>query len=180
MVPALRVSVFLGLSLDGYLAREDHSLDWLSTVQTDPPEDTGYSSLMASVDVMVLGRTTHDVVTTFPEWPFTGKRVVVLTSRPLLARHGEETFDGELSDLVQQIRLAGHHHIYLDGGHVVRQALQAGVVTHLTLSWLPIMLGSGIALFSRTLTEQQWQLTSSQAFPSGLVQASYIVAAHPR
>lgn len=168
-----RVSVFLGLSLDGYLAREDHGLDWLDLVRTDPPEDTGYVDLMASVDTLVIGRSTYDAVIGFPEWPFSGKRVVVLTRRPLAARHDEETFQGDLTHLLERLAHDGRRHVYLDGGDVVRQGLRAGVISDLTLSWLPIVLGSGIALFERGLPESIWQHAGSRAFPSGLVQATY-------
>lgn len=168
-----RVSVFLGLSLDGYLARDDHGLDWLQIVQTDPPEDTGHVHLMASVDALVIGRSTYDVVTSFPTWPFTGKRVVVLTRRPLDARHGEEAAQGDLTALLERLARDGVRHVYLDGGDVVRQGLRAGVVSDLTLSWVPIVLGSGVALFERGLPERVWRLAGSRAFPSGLMQATY-------
>ncbi|SMB97115.1 dihydrofolate reductase family protein [Deinococcus hopiensis] len=168
-----RVTVFLGLSLDGYLAREDHTLDWLSLVQTDPPEDTGYTTLMSSIDVLVMGRQTYDVALTFPSWPFVGKRVVVLTHRRLEPEHGEEAFEGPLEYLIERLGREGHQHVYLDGGNVVRQGLQRGLVSDLTLSWVPVILGSGIALFDRGLPEQRWTLTNSRVFPSGLFQATY-------
>ena len=82
-----RVSVFLAVSLDGYLAREDGSLDWLSLVQTDPAEDTGYAAFMASVDALLVGRHTYETALTIDPWPYAGKRVVVLTSQPTLARY---------------------------------------------------------------------------------------------
>lgn len=173
MTTPLRVSVFLGLSLDGYIARDDHGLDWLGLVHTDPPEDTGYAALMASVDTLVVGRSTYDTALAFPEWPFGGKRVVVLTRRPLEPRHGEEAHEGSLADLVGRLANEGHRHVYLDGGNVVRQGLRAGLVTDLTLSWVPFVLGSGIALFERGLPERAWRLAASRAFPSGLVQATY-------
>ncbi|WP_027482961.1 dihydrofolate reductase family protein [Deinococcus pimensis] len=171
--PALRVSVFLGLSLDGHLARADHRLDWLDLVRTDPPEDTGYTELMTSVDVLVMGRRTYDTALTFESWPFTGKRVVVLTHRPLSSRHGEESARGDLEGLLHRLAREGCRHVYLDGGDVVRQGLRADVVTDLTLSWVPTVLGAGVALFTPDLPERAWRLVRSRAFPSGLLQATY-------
>ena len=78
-----RVSVFLGVSLDGYIAGESDDLSWLSIVQTDPPEDTGYEALMREVDVLVLGRNTYEKVLTFGDWPYHGKRVIALTHHAL-------------------------------------------------------------------------------------------------
>lgn len=169
----MRVSVFLGLSLDGFIASEGGGLDWLDLVQTDPPEDTGFLALMASADVLVMGRSTYDAVIAFPEWPYAGTRLVVMTHRPLEAKHGEERFEGELTELFERLAQQGHRHVYLDGGDVIRQGLRANRVTELTLSWLPIILGSGIALFERGLPERRWRLTSSRSFPSGLMQATY-------
>ena len=169
----MRVSVFLGLSLDGFIASDAGGLEWLDVVHTDPPEDTGYLELMASADVLVLGRSTYDAVIGFPEWPYPGKRIVVVTHRPIEARHGEERFEGELTELFERLAQQGHQHVYLDGGDVVRQGLRADKVTDLTLSWLPIVLGSGLALFERGLPERRWRLVSSRAFPSGLMQATY-------
>ncbi|QLG12937.1 dihydrofolate reductase family protein (plasmid) [Deinococcus sp. D7000] len=95
------------------------------------------------------------------------------THRPLESEHGEERFEGELTELLERLAHEGHQHVYLDGGDVVRQGLRANRVTDLTLSWLPIVLGSGIALFERGLPERRWRLISSRAFPSGLLQATY-------
>jgi dihydrofolate reductase len=174
-MPQPRVSVFLALSLDGYIAREDGSLDWLSVVQTDPPEDTGYEAFMASVDVLLVGRHTYETAVTIAPWPYQGKRVVVLTSRPAEARHGETFVQGSLPAVVQQLGADGVHRIYLDGGATIRQGLQAGIVTDITLSWAPLLLGSGIPLFAPGLPETQWRLASSRAFPSGLLQTTYVV-----
>lgn len=172
-----RVSVFLAVSLDGYLAREDGSLDWLSLVQTDPAEDTGYAAFMASVDALLVGRHTYETALTIDPWPYAGKRVVVLTSQPTLARYGETFARGPLPAVVQQLGEEGANRIYLDGGATIRQGLQAGVVTDITLSWVPLLLGSGIPLFEKGLPETQWRLQSSRAFPSGLLQASYVAGA---
>ncbi len=168
-----QVSVFLGISLDGFIAREDGGLDWLDMVQTDPPEDTGYDALMASVDTLVIGRRTYDTVLGFGEWPYPGKRVVVLTRRALEPQHGETAYAGPLPHLLGDLGTQGCRHVYLDGGEAVRQGLDAGLVSKLTLSWVPVILGSGRALFGPPLGESRWVCTGSRAFPSGLVQASY-------
>ena len=71
----------MGVSLDGYIAGDNHSLEWLKIVDTDPPEDTGYAALMADVDALVIGRNTYDAVIGFTPYPYTAKRVIVLTTR---------------------------------------------------------------------------------------------------
>lgn len=175
-MPRPRVSVFLGMSLDGFIARKNNELDFLSIVETNPPEDTGYNAFFASVDVLIMGRKTYDVVMGFANWPYEDKRLIVLTSQSLQAQHGEEFYNGPLSALLDQLDAEGVQHVYLDGGTTVRQGLIAGVVDDLTLSWVPILIGSGISLFDDTIsTDIPLQLVSSRAFPSGLVQTVYKV-----
>jgi len=170
-----RVSVFMGISLDGFIARENNALDFLSIVDTNPPEDTGYKAFFASVEVLIMGRRTYDVVIDFPSWPYGDKRLIVLTSRPIQPQHGETFYNGSLAALLDQLGTEGIQHVYLDGGETVRQGLIAGVVDELTLSWVPIIIGSGIPLFDDTLPDTQLQLVSSRAFPSGLLQTVYRV-----
>ncbi|CDG81371.1 dihydrofolate reductase family protein [Janthinobacterium agaricidamnosum] len=169
----LKVSVFSGISLDGYLAGTDGDLSWLSAVATDPPEDTGYQALLDDIDVLVMGRNTYDAVLRFASWPYHGKQVVVLTHRPLQARHGETAHDGALADLLAALRQAGRRHVYLDGGAAVRQGLAGGLVDTLTLNWLPVILGKGIPLFATDLSMSNWRLQHAHAYPSGLLQSRY-------
>ena len=173
MSHTIKVSVFLGISLDGYIAGADNDLSWLSVVETDPPEDTGYNALMADIDVMVMGRNTYETVLTFGFWPYEGKQVVVLTSRPLSPLHGETSFNGSLRDLLAELVGRGLKHVYLDGGNVVRQGLQQQLVDELTLSWVPVTIGKGVRLFDGDMSMSQWKLASHQAFPSGLLQGRY-------
>lgn len=173
-MPRPQVSVFLGLSLDGYIARADGGIDWLISFQTDPPEDTGYDAFFATVDTLVVGRKTYDSVLGFNPWPYTGKSVVVLTTRPVAPRHGETFYSGPLAPLIDQLGERGSQRVYLDGGVAVQQGLKEGLVNDLTLTWLPIILGTGRPLFDPGLPEIRLRLQSSRAFPSGLLQAFYV------
>ena len=76
----MRISVFVGASVDGFIARANHELDWLPEGGGEPH---GYEEFMASVDVLVIGRKTFEKVMTFTPWPYGSKRVVVLSSQPL-------------------------------------------------------------------------------------------------
>ena len=163
----------MGVSIDGYIAGDDHSLEWLKIVETDPPEDTGYAAFWAEVDALVIGRNTYDAVLGFTPYPYSGKRVIVLTTRPTEAQHGETSYNGSLEPLLETLALEGVERVYLDGGNAVRQGLEAGVVDDMTIGTLPIVLGSGIALFEGGLPTICWTLVSSRSFGSGLVQATY-------
>jgi dihydrofolate reductase len=169
-----RVSVYLALSLDGRIARPDGTLDWLARVQ-DPADDHGYAAFMATVDAVVMGRTTHDAILAFglPDWPFAGTRTVVCTTRPLAPHDGVETHAGDLAPLIARLGDAGVRRVYLDGGRTVQQGLRDGLVDDLTLSVVPVVLGRGIPLFTDDLPESDWRLTGTHSHPTGLVQLRY-------
>jgi len=164
-----RCSAFLATSLDGFIARPDGGLDWLTPFQSEH----GYTAFFQTVDTVLIGRATWEVVGGFPAWPFDGKRVAVLTHRPLAAGHGELALSGGLSEVLAALSAGGARSIYVDGGAVVSQFLAAGLLDELTLNLIPVVLGEGIPLFQGELPERRLALASSQAYPSGLVQLRY-------
>ena len=174
-----QVSVFLGLSLDGFIAGENGDVAWLEVYATDPPEETGYAALLKEVDTLVIGRGTHEMVRRLEPWPYPERRLIVLTHRPLEVRHGEEPFEGPLTGLLERLAREGCRHVYLDGGGAVRQGLGAGVVDRLTLSFAPVILGHGIPLFGPGLPRRCWLLERTRTLPSGLLQARYAAAGPP-
>jgi dihydrofolate reductase len=167
-----RCSAFLATSLDGFIARPDGGLDWLKAVEA-PPEDYGFAEFFRSVDALVVGRATYDVALGFGEWPYAGKRVVVLTHRPPAARHGETFASGAPGDVVAALGAAGAGRLYVDGGATVSAFVRAGLLDDLTVSVIPIVLGEGIRLFQPPLPERPLRLREARAFPSGLVRLRY-------
>ena len=167
-----RISAFLALSLDGFIAGEGNDLAWLDPYNGDSQEETGYSALMASTDLLLMGRNSYDIVRTFPEWPYGDKPVVVLTHRPAEPRPHVSFRQGALAQVLGELWQEGARHIYLDGGEVVRQGLQAGLVDELTLCWVPVTLGRGVSLFAGTLPGRLTPV-SSVVLPSGLVRVVY-------
>lgn len=171
----LRCSVFIATSLDGFIARRDGSLDWLERVQ-QPDEDYGYAELFASIDTLVLGRNTYDTVLGFGEWPYADKRCIVVSNRAFEPRHSERRFAGDLRTLVAELEAEGAQRAYVDGGALIRGFLAAGLIDDITLSIVPVLLGSGIPLFGHGVPERALVLESSRAFATGLVQNCYRVA----
>lgn len=167
-----RVSVYLAVSLDGHIARADGGLDWLAPMQVEG-EDYGYAAFFSDIDTLVMGRATYDTALGFDPWPYSGKRVVVMTRRALASRHGEVARDGDIAQVLDDLARDGVRHVYLDGGDVVRQGLAADVVDALTLSVVPVVLGSGRRLFDDGLPGSQWTLEQAQSFATGLAQLRY-------
>lgn len=169
----MQCSVFIATSLDGFIARADGGIDWLSLVEM-PGEDYGYGRFAASIDALIMGRNTYDTALGFEAWPYAGKRVIVLSNRPFDPKHGEESRSGaDLPALVEELANDGVQRVYVDGGNVIRQFLAAGLIDDLTLSIIPIVLGSGKPLFGELGVELPLHLESTHSWPSGLAQLRY-------
>lgn len=175
-----QVSVFIATSLDQYIAREDGSLDWLDPIQqagAATGEDCGYAAFMAEIDMLLMGRSTWETVLRFGEWPYTGKRVGVLTHRAdsaqASARHGESFHAGALTPILEQLYTEGVRRIYLDGGEVIRQGLREGLVDEMILTTVPVLLGGGRPLFGAGLPASGWAVVEARAFAVGAAQVRY-------
>lgn len=167
----MRVRVFVGVSIDGFIARPDGGLDFLTGFETG--EDAGYEAFMAGIDALVVGRATYDQVCGFPTWPYAGKRLIVLTHRPLDPRHGETAHAGPLAPLCAALAAEGVRAIYLDGGVAVRQGLDEDLVDDLTITTVPRTIGAGRPLFGGAPTLRAWTLAGVRSFASGMVQVRY-------
>jgi dihydrofolate reductase len=99
--------------------------------------------------------------------------VVVMSNRIFESKYGEEQASGSLKALFEKLQAEGVKKIYLDGGKLISQGLQEGLVTELILSIIPMLLGKGIPLFNKGFPESHWKLISSQAFKSGVAQLHY-------
>jgi dihydrofolate reductase len=167
-----RCSVFIATSLDGYIARPDGTLDFLSVVEREG-EDYGYAEFFSTIDALVIGRKTYETVLAFPEWPYAGKRCIVLTHREAPSLHGEQFFAGAPTALVEQLGLTGVQRLYIDGGAVIREFLKADLIDDVTLSVVPVLLGQGLPLFGPEVPEQRLVLDGVKSYESGLVQMRY-------
>jgi len=165
-----RCAAYLGMSLDGFIARPDGGLDWLEGY---PPPPGEYQDFLASVDTLLVGRATYEQVLGFPEWPYAEKRVVVLTHRPAVPRHGEAFVAGEPAAVLGGLAAGGSRSVYLDGGAVVSQFLAADLLDRLVVTVVPIVLGAGRRLFQGALPERPLTLVASRAHLSGLVRLEY-------
>jgi dihydrofolate reductase len=169
----MKASVFVGASVDGFIARPNHDLDFL-------PEDCephGYDEFMASVDTLVIGRNTFEKVLTFGQWPYGQKRVVVLSSRPvdLSAAAGGvvEQMRGAPEDIVARLEASGARHAYIDGGITIQRFLFAGLIQRMIVTRVPVLIGQGIPLFGGLPHDVKLRHVATRTYPSGLVQSEY-------
>lgn len=176
---AIRCSVFIATSLDGFIARKNGDLDWLPGSDGAGGEDHGYEEFFASIDTLVMGRNTYELVLTFGDWPYRGKKVVVLSSRfpgiPARLAEGIEGTSASPAELVRQLEASGSAHVYVDGGKTVQSFLQADLIQDMTITRVPVLIGDGIPLFGALDRDIRLRHESTRSFESGLVQSRYKV-----
>ena len=168
----MKASVFVGTSVDGFIARPNGALDFL------PPgggEPHGYNEIIASVDALVIGRNTFETVLQFSEWPYARKRVIVLSSRSLPAVQGYlvEQMSGNPEEIVAKLEASGVRHAYIDGGITVQRFLRAGLIQRMVITRVPVLIGEGIPLFGALPGDIRLRHVKTQSYPSGLVQTEY-------
>jgi len=172
----MTVSVFVGTSVDGFIARPSGELDFLPP---DGGEPHGYNEFIAGIDALVIGRKTFETVLAFESWPYGKKRVVVLSSRPLdlSAAKGAviEQMAGSPAEIVAKLAATGAHHLYIDGGITIQGFLRAGLIQRLIITRVPVLIGEGIPLFGTLPHDIQLRHVSTQHYKSGLVKSEYQV-----
>ena len=170
----LQTVVYVGLTIDGFLARPDGALDFLPT-PSDPNEDFGFADFLASVDVVMMGRKTFDQVAAFVNdgvpWPYAGKPVYVV-SRTMrqedippetlaAARASDENKETKISvsaaSPAETLRVVAREtrkkkssrplRAYVDGGSIVRALLEEDLVDEMVLTTVPVLIGRGAPLF---------------------------------
>lgn len=170
----MKLSVFCGVSVDGFLARPNDTFDFLDAGGQEPH---GYEEFYAGVDVVVIGRKTFDVVRSFGEWPYGKKPVVVLSSRPLdfssIKGGVLEQMAGEPAGIVTQLTARGFQHAYIDGGITIQQFLAAGLIDRLIITRVPVLIGAGIPLFGQVPRDVVLRHVVTRTYNGGLVQSEY-------
>ncbi len=174
----MKLSVFCGVSVDGFLARPNHALDFLDAGGQEPH---GFEEFYGSVDVVVIGRKTFEVVLGFGQWAYGKKQVVVLSSSPLdlsSVKGGVvEQMSGEPAEIAKKLKARGFKHAYVDGGLTIQRFLAAGVIDRLVVTRVPVLIGKGIPLFGPVPHDIGLRHVATRSYNGGLVQSEYEVRA---
>jgi dihydrofolate reductase len=196
-VTTMKGCVFIATSVDGFIAGTDGNLDWLHTLP-DPSngpleagEDFGFAEFLNSIDVIIMGRTTFEVVVGFgPEaWAYKDIPLVVLTRNPqnvllpdwmpptVSVPTPTSTIDDSPHDLWTDLKRQGYKRAYIDGGRTIQTFLNAGMIHELTITKIPILLGNGIPLFGGSGPTREYKLkhSSTRSYPNGYVISKYDV-----
>lgn len=169
-----KVVLYIASSLDGYIAKPNDDLSFLSIVKQDD-EDYGYTDFVKSVDTVILGRKTYDwVITQIHEFPHTDKNsfIITRTARPSIGK--TIFYTGNLKNLVATLKAQQGKNIFIDGGaEIVNELLKEDLIDEFIISLIPILVGNGKKLFKDGRPELKLQLFSVKQFDKGLVQLYY-------
>lgn len=171
-----RGRVYVAMSLDGFIAGPGDDLSWLPEGDPSAAEGSGgvgFHEFLEGIGALLMGRRTYDVLAGFGgEWHYGDRPLLVATHRPLEAIHDlVRPVTGDIGSLMAKAKeAAGGKDIYYDGGNIICQALDAGLVDDLIITVVPTVLGSGIALFSGTAQRHALELVSHEPHGAGLIQ----------
>lgn len=174
-------SVFIATSLDGFIARSNGSIDWLNEANKSVPpgEDCGYSKFMSDVDALVMGRNTFEQVLSFDSWPYGSTPVVVLSRRGISLPSSlppSVSVSNETPEvLVARLTELGAKKIYVDGGLTIQSFLAAGLIDDMTITVIPVLLGSGKPLFGPLAADVHLAHKNTTTFEFGFIQNQYQV-----
>lgn len=173
-----RIKLYIATSLDGFIAREDGSIDWLTEYENSSETDYGYSEFYASIGTVLMGRKTYEQVLGFGDWPYGKKKSYVFTRQkePLRRENNVEFISGDTAEFVSHLKENTDEDIWLVGGsQLIKTFLKENLVQDLIIFIVPIILGSGIPLFDRIGKEIRLRTGEVEKYESGLVRVAYKV-----
>ena len=180
----MKASVYIATTVDGFIARTNGGLDWLpgsdGVVDTElGDEDFGFSEFMNSIDVLVMGRNTYELVISSGQWPYGNTKVIVLSSTlNELSKIVPETVLLRSStpvELFHELKASDAHHLYIDGGKTIQGFLRANLISEITMTRVPVLIGEGIPLFSDIPEDLKLTHIKTISFKNGFVQSKYKV-----
>ena len=171
----MKTTVYIGTSLDGFIARKDGDINWLVKYESEEVHQS-YAKFIGGIDAIVIGRRTFEKVLTYPSWPYEKKVFVLSTS----LRQIPETLQEKMTilsmkpkELLKHLRRQGFSNLYIDGGKVIQGFLKEDCIDEMIITIVPELIGSGIRLFSDVENDLQFAQVRTNVFSNGLVQSHY-------
>ncbi len=168
--------VYIAVSLDGYIADKNDSVDWLSMVPITDEITTDFPDFMETIDCLVMGKNTFKMVVDSGEWPYDKEVFVVsdsMTSIPSGYEDKASLINGSPSAIVRSLHDKGHNDLYIDGGKTIQNFLEEDLIDEMIISVVPILLGGGKPLFGELEDAKEFQLIKTKVLSNMLVQSHY-------
>lgn len=172
-------TVYIATSIDGYIAREDGSIDWLMELPNPGNSDYGFSVFLDRIDAIIMGRKSFETVLEFREWPYPKTKPIFVLSNSLAGVQAGlpanvEIVKGELKKVIESLRDKGINDLYIDGGKTIQSFLKEDLIDEMIITRIPIILGSGIPLFGKNNLELTFDHDSTEVLNNMLVRSRYL------
>ena len=175
---SLRAVVFLGLSVDGRIARPDGDLEWL-TSRGEAAGDAGFTPFVETVDSVLMGRKTYEAIASEEHWPYLDRPMHVISTTLAADVDPRITVHRSAEEAVDALQRNGHRRVYVDGGETIRWFLASQLVDELTLSHVPVLIGEGPTLFGPLTGDVDLKHLRTTVLDGGMVQTTYRVVSGP-
>lgn len=169
------IKLYIAVSIDGYIARNDGDLDWLMKYPINPETNYGYDDFYKSIDTVVMGGQTYrDILNMDFVWPYKDKTTYVVSHTPMDTKENVRFITGNVIDEISKLRDEKGKDIWLvGGGQLITMLLNQNMVDEMTITTIPVILGNGIPLFPNSPIESQWELQDCTSYKNGVVQVTY-------
>ncbi|WP_340678433.1 dihydrofolate reductase family protein [Paraglaciecola sp.] len=169
--------VFIATSLDGYIADKNNEVDWLHAIPNPDNLDMGFVKHMESIDALIMGRNTLELVLALEcDWPYS-KPVFVLSNTLNAVPKGYENtvslVNGDLKAITEELKRKNYENLYIDGGVTIQNFLKEDLIDEMIITTIPVLLGGGIPLFAQLENTLEFRCTDSEVFSNGISQNSF-------
>jgi dihydrofolate reductase len=173
----MKTTIYIGTSLDGFIARTNGDLDWLMNPENHSNEVfEGYNDFIGKIDAIVIGRGTYEKVLTFPAWPYEKKVFLLSTSLKQLPKNLEgkaAIISMKPKKLLDYLSNGGFTNIYVDGGKVIQEFLKEDCIDEMIITKVPVLIGNGIPLFGILNNDLLFEHIETKVYSNGLVRSHY-------
>ena len=169
--------IYIAESIDGFIARENGSIDWLLEIPNPDGSDYGFADFMKNIDALVMGRNTFETVVSMEFWPY--EKPVFVLSKSLKNIPADKTGKAEIitgapAEIVKRLNSRGFNNLYIDGGKTIQSFLKEGLIDEMIITRIPILLGKGIPLFGEIDCAQKFVHAGTEVLNGILVKSHYI------
>ena len=171
----MKTMVYVGISLDGFIARKDGDIGWLVKFENQEVHDS-YEEFINKIDAILIGRGTYEKVLSFPTWPYEKKVFVLSTSLrqiPGMLTEKVTIVSMPPKELLSYLSKEDFSTIYIDGGKVIQSFLKEDLIDELIITTVPVLIGSGIPLFDNLGNDLPFKHTRTAVYSNGLVKSHY-------
>lgn len=169
--------LYIATTIDGYIARPDGNIDWLTSFPPPESGDYGYAALLESIGTIVMGRRTYDDILGFGiEWPYTGFTTYVVTHNKEYTASTPQTFiiNEDAVGALRSIKDTAEKDIWIvGGGEIIKELLTEDLIDTMIIAIIPVIIGQGISLFKAPVPQSSWQLIKTESFSTGAVNLHY-------